>query len=479
MEKQKEFHFNSLPDDVIIKILELVIESSISDISNIGSIKLLNLIIERDPIKVRIVDFLDTALWIRLLINIGIVDNNPESKMCDTIKTYIRPYITEGRYTSRAHDLLEIVRSPIESDSVKEWARYLLNNLITGKSTLTDYEFLTGNMTNIPILTDDTIADLLQRLIEDKGVKLIKYWDVRNVTMMRNLFTSLHTYTGLIDLTFWDTRKVTDMSKLFWYKRFSIRGVTNWNTCNVTNMEELFIGSYIHAPLEWNTSKVTNMERMFSKTIDFDELLLWDTRKVTNMRAMFEEANRFNQPLMWNTSKVINMARLFHSATVFNQELKWDTSKVKYMSEMFFNATSFDKPLKWDTSNVIDMASMFGYARSFNQLLEWDTSKVVTMRSMFNMATSFDQPLKWDTSEVLDMGSMFSHARSFNRALKWESIRKDAITWDMFNETRGGRWDDKLRYKPAVSESFIYRPEGRRVPEGRRRVLEGYGYDDS
>jgi hypothetical protein len=442
MEKQKGFHFNSLPNDVMIKILESVLETSRSNIANTGSIQLINLTIEIDPVKVRIVDFIDTALWIRLLINIGIIDDNPSSKLCDTIKTYIRLYIREGRYTSRAHDLLEIVRTPTESDSVKGWARYLLNNLITNESTRMDIEFLNGNMTNIPILTDDTIADLLQRLIADNGFNRIKYWDVRNVTMMRNLFTSIHTYTGVIDLTFWDTRKVTDMSRLFWHKRFTIRGITNWNTCNVINMGELFTGSHIHAPLEWNTSNVTNMEEMFSKTNYFNELLLWDTRKVTNMRGMFEEAKRFNQPLIWNTSKVTNMDRLFHSATVFDQELNWDTSKVKYMSEMFFNATSFDKPLKWDTSNVIDMASMFGYASSFKQPLEWDTSKVVTMRGMFKRATSFNQPLNWIVTKVLDMSSMFSDARSFNQALKWEGIPEDARTWNMFDGTRGGRWEN-------------------------------------
>ena len=443
MEKQKEFHFNSLPDDVIIKILELVIESSISDISNIGSIKLLNLIIERDPIKVRIVDFLDTALWIRLLINIGIVDNNPESKMCDTIKTYIRPYITEGRYTSRAHDLLEIVRSPIESDSVKEWARYLLNNLITGKSTLTDYQFLTGNMTNIPILTDDTIADLLQRLIEDKGVKLIKYWDVRNVTMMRNLFTSLHTYTGLIDLTFWDTRKVTDMSKLFWYKRFSIRGVTNWNTCNVTNMEELFAGTSFNEPLNWNTSKVINMRGMFQDTRLFNQPLEWDTSKVIDMRGMFEKAHSFDQPLVWDTQNVRLMDRLFAQATAFNKKLKFDTRNVISMIDMFYNATSFNQPIEgWDTSKVIDMSEMFAEARSFNQPLEWDTSNVIYMTDMFNNAILFNQQLNWDTSNVRNMRNMFYRARSFNKALKW-NIGRDTDTYDIFLDTLDGRWSSR------------------------------------
>jgi hypothetical protein len=64
------------------------------------------------------------------------------------------------------------------------------------------------------------------------------------------------------------------------------------------------------------------------------------------------------------------------------------------------------------------------------------------MRGMFKRATSFNQPLNWIVTKVLDMSSMFSDARSFNQALKWEGIPEDARTWNMFDGTRGGRWEN-------------------------------------
>ena len=440
MEKKQGFPFNVLPDDVMIKILKLVLDGSetSSNIANVGSIRILNFAISIDPARVRIVDLIDTRLLILLLMNIGLIDDNPNSELHIIIKEYIRTYVIEGRYNSRAHDLLDIVKSPIESDLIKEWATYLLENLITDDSTRMDIDFLTGNMKVITI-TDDRIYDLQRILSGFIGFNDMKYFDVRRVTIMQDVF-SFTNYTGIVDLTFWDTRKVTNMTRLFAGKNFTIRGITNWNTCNVTNMEELFAGTSFNEPLNWNTSKVINMRGMFQDTRLFNQPLEWDTSKLIDIRGMFEKAHSFDQPLVWDTQNVRLMDRLFAQATAFNKKLKFDTRNVISMIDMFYNATSFNQPIEgWDTSKVIDMSEMFAEARSFNQPLEWDTSNVIYMTDMFNNAILFNQQLNWDTSNVRNMRNMFYRARSFNKALKW-NIGRDTDTYDIFLDTLDGRW---------------------------------------
>lgn len=479
---KKKSVFSLLPNELIIKILEFVLdgpEMFQTNIANVdfmmtqslpallspeqtAEIEILNATITIDPSRVRIIDFINTRLFIRLLINVGINYNNSQSKLCDNIKDYIRVYIDEIRYTSRAHDLLDLSESPTESYLIKACAKYLLQKLITTRSTTMDIQFLNGIMTDIPVLTDDTIYTSVKRAIDENRFDEIKYWDVRQVTNMEKLFSG---QTKSIDLTFWDTKNVRNMKGLFSYTRHILYGISNWNTCNVRDMAELFRNATsFNEQLNWNTSNVTNMYSMFEDANSFNKTLNWDTSNVTDMRGMFAKAIKFNQQLKWNTSKVIYMDRLFEEATSFNKLLIFDTSQVRYMVDMFFGASLFNQPLEWDTSNVIDMSEMFDMATSFNQPLKWDTSKVQTMSNMFYKAQSFNQSLQfktgnvidmsnmfqyaysfnqplegWDTSNVKNMYSMFFEARSFNQALQWDISKVTNMTY-IFEKTAGGRF---------------------------------------
>jgi hypothetical protein len=142
----------------------------------ITEVEIVNATITIDPSRVRIIDFMNTVLFIRLLINVGVNYNNSRSRLCDNIKDYIRTYVDELRYTSRAHDLLDLSESRTDSPLIKSCAKYLLQKLITPNSSTMDIQFLNGSMTDIPVLTDDTIYTSVKRAIDENRLSEIKYW---------------------------------------------------------------------------------------------------------------------------------------------------------------------------------------------------------------------------------------------------------------------------------------------------------------
>jgi len=331
--QQSVFPLESLPKDLIIKIITLLFDTQDqtiqTNIANLSSIRMINFSIEASHSKVKIVDFIDTYLWLRLLISIGIFDNQSHPEWGDTIKEYLGRIVRERRYTSRVHDLIDISKS---SQSIRDYARILLHNLITEYSDEVERSFLLGEMTDIPSLDNITIV----QLINTKSFGNIKYWDVRKVTNMNYLFDCLQTNIKDLNLTYWDTSNVTSMIALMRYVFFDISGITNWNTCRVTDMDHCFYHAIaFNQPLEWNTSNVQNMF------------------------AMFDHATSFNQPLHWDTSNVKNMSYMFCRATSFNQPLQLQTKNVIYMKKMFYKANSFRQLLDWNTHNVIDMTNIF------------------------------------------------------------------------------------------------------------------------
>jgi surface protein len=384
---ERNFDFELLPNHVIIKIISDLLntqdETIQSNIANIGSIRIVNYLIQIDNSKVRIVDFMDTCLWLRLLISIGIFDNQPHIKWCDIIKEYLGRIVRERRYTSRVHDLIDISKYE-SSQRIRDYARCLLYYLITDDSDEVERVFLLGELKDIPVLTNETIESSVKRAIDEKDVSMMKYWDVRKVTYMSGLFSFLTTDIKKLDLTYWDTSNVINMSSLIKFTSINISGITNWNTCRVQYMEELFyIARSFNEPLEWNTKSVTNMRGMFHMATSFNQPLEWDTSKVIDMSSMFRDATSFNQPLDWDTRNVKNMAVMFMSARTFNQALHWDTSNVMNMGYMFKGARSFNQALDWNTKNVTDMSFMFYGTLSFNQALDWDITKVKNRRNMF------------------------------------------------------------------------------------------------
>jgi hypothetical protein len=414
--EQSGFALELLPNHIIIKIITDLLntqdETIQSNIANIGSIRIVNSLIESDHNKVRIVDFMDTCLWLRLLISIGIFDNQPHIKWCDKIKEYLSRIVRERRYTSRVHDLIDISKYE-SSQHIRDYARCLLYHLITEDSDEIERQFLLGEMSDIPSLNNTTIVEFVKNKEQFKN---IKYWDVRNVTVMSHLFhfnKNVNTMLNDLVLTYWDTRNVTTMNYLMSNISITIHGITNWNTCRVKDMSYCFANTEsFNVPLEWNTSSVKKMSGMFYK------------------------AESFNQPLDWDTSNVISMFSMFENAKSFNQPLEWNTRNVVRMLAMFENAKSFNQPLVWNTSNVTTMKCMFQYADSFNNLLLFDTSKVIDMTYMFYGTRSFNQPLHWNTKNVTDMSYMFEDATSFNQALDWNIINVTHMS-DMFENSQG------------------------------------------
>lgn len=431
-----QFGFPLIPNNLIIKIFNYLFDDTQersqmfqSKIANTGSIRLINLAIQRNFVSVRILDFIDTKLWVRLLISMGSIGDDAHPEWCDTIKDYMHQCVREGLYTSRVHDLIDIFRSGFFS--IKYVAQYLLLNLITDRSDEIENQFLEGRMI-MPALNNI----IIRQLLDTNNLTNIKYWDVRKVTDMRNLFWRQQLD---LDLTYWDTSNVRTMNSLVSYANTTVHNITNWNTCRVRDMSNCFQGSsFFNEPLNWNTSSVTDMSRMFLDTKKFNQPLQWDTSNVENMSCMFQRAISFNSFLDFNTSKVTNMSSMFNGAVCFDQPLEWKTDNVTDMSHMFDKAESFNQPLVWETGNVINMSCMFREAERFNSFLAFDTSYVKNMSYMFERAILFNQPLLWETgwetARVKNMSHMFELARSFNQPLEWFDLSSLKTMKDMFRD---------------------------------------------
>jgi hypothetical protein len=469
------FQFSFLPSNVILKILTELFNDKTdtlqSNIANIGSVRIINTAIQADSSKVNIVDFMDTRIWLRLLISTGIFYNlgkqNKEwndtirhylgqngselvhKEWDDTIRNYLYRIVRELRYTSRVHDLIDLYKRDL-SLIIRNYAKILLDKLIKTDSSTLEKKFLAGNMTDIPRLNNATIVEFVR---SGKKTDIIRYWDVRNVTDMHKLFKD-HRFS--FDLTYWDTKNVTNMSECMSITKMN--GITNWNTCRVRDMSYCFdYATRFNQPLEWNTSNVTDMSGMFSNATSFNQLLHWDTSNVKDMTAMFSGAESFNQPLRWNTGNVENMMGMFTEATSFNQPLEWNTIHVINMEEMFSGATAFNQPLKWNTYNVINMGGMFAHNTTFNKPLDLKTDNVKDMSNMFTCATSFNQPLVWETKNVESMFAMFTEATSFNQQLHWDT-RKVTNMRHMFDDATSFNqeldWD---KVKTTVDISYMFR----------------------
>ena len=376
----------------------------------------------------------DTLSWLYIINSMGF---DRETHTFDSSKRFVewgietinyqKNIIDNCLYTSRVHDLLDLLREG------NQLAEILLKRLADRETDEYERRFLLGKEKYLSF-TNESLRDYLKRWISGniEDSNQIKYLDVRKVTDMKELFLfytlKIPPDKYVLDLTYWDVSNVTDMYWMF--ETFNVTGIKNWNTKNVKNMGFMFhntttfnenIGS-------WDTSNVTNMSYMFQGAKSFNQNIgTWDTSKVTNMSHMFEGAISFNQDIRtWETGKVENMSHMFEGATSFNQNIgEWETGNVGDMSHMFQEAISFNQDIRtWETGNVGDMSHMFEGATSFNQNIgKWDTGHVFLMINMFYNATSFNQNIReWETGKVRNMSRMFQGATSFNNEIgKWKT----------------------------------------------------------
>ena len=453
--------FRHLPYQTIIEILKQLLNQEngieiFDRLLNTPNFNLINCLFQAQPENKKTLCLMNTRLWLIILSSMGydgqsntFIPENRRFTWDNSIIEYQINVINQCLYTSRVHDLIDCLREG------NQLAIFLLQRLENQSNDPYERDFLLGRQ---PIWdqihhTNNTLSNFFQQWIRGQVEgPSIKYWDVRGVTNMMNLFNlnnlRVPQYSNILDLTYWDVSNVTDMSYMFnsftCYTTFI--GMKNWNTCRVTNMDCIANNNIFNSDISnWDVSKVQNMNRMFYGAIVFNQdISKWDTSRVTTMNEMFRGANNFNQNIgEWDTSKVENMSGLFHSAISFNSPLyKWNTSKVISMNQMFSGATNFNQNINknsthWNTRRVINMHRMFSRATSFNKPLDkWDVSNVVDMNGMFEMATSFNQPLPWNTQNVEHMNDMFREAISFEQDLIW-NIRNLRFRRDMFSRSRG------------------------------------------
>ena len=121
----------------------------------------------------------------------------------------------------------------------------------------------------------------------------------------------------------------------------SYGNISYWDVSEITNMKNLFKNTSFNEDISrWDVSKVTDMSSMFYQAKSFNQPIGdWNVSKVNDMSSMFYQAESFNQPIGdWNVSNVYNMSAMFYNAVSFNQDIsKWKISLVVNMSDIFYN----------------------------------------------------------------------------------------------------------------------------------------------
>lgn len=371
---------------------------------------------------------MNTRLWLIIINSMGYDSitntfNHRRLKWDDSIIEYQRKVITDCLYTSRVHDLIDYSREG------NQLAIMLLQRLANRTTDRYEKNFLLGKQPARDRFqpTDDLLNIHIDLWVKGIERRQIKYWDVRRITNMSNVFCiqqPLHHV--LCDLKYWDVSNVTNMENMFSALHgdtVSFTGMKNWNTCRVTNMCSLLSNTSFNFDISnWDVSKVQYMDQMFSRSIFNNNIQEWDTSRVISMVGMFNKAHGFDQNIgSWDTSQVRNMSCMFYKARLFNSPLYWDTSSVIYMDHMFYKASLFNSPLDFDTSSVISMDHMFSNATNFNQDIgNWNTSSLKSAISMFKNATAFNQIFLLQNIKKVKTTGMFEGATSS------EFFRKDA-----------------------------------------------------
>ena len=398
----------SLPSGILVQIIESLFEQNLPDgsmaidsIINSGYFPMTNIVMSLNK---RVFSFMKTNVWLRMLLTMGfnLEDGTfTKQKMLpwnDEIIELQRFDIEECNYTSRVHDLLDfkpkkkskffrLLSFTGDKTSLSRMAELLLMRMYDKETDPFGKNFLLGKVKIVQETNESIrrhIDDFFKAAVYDsddesmfitilrggppKSVN-IRYFDVRKVTSMRDLFNGvINGVFPIIDFTYWDTSNVLDMSNMFsnnlYYTGF-ITGARYWNTCRVKDMSYMFhrFDSFFTSVSNWCTSSVENMSHMFDGYKRFNlSIGDWDTSKVKDMSYMFHYAVTFDKPIGdWDTSKVKDMSHMFNNAHTFNKPIgDWDTSKVKDMSYMFHYAVKFDNSLaKWNVENVEDDTRMF------------------------------------------------------------------------------------------------------------------------
>ena len=237
----------------------------------------------------------DTLSWLYIINSMGFDRKN---HTFDSSKRFLeweieninyeKNVINKCLYTSRVHDLLDL------SSQGNQLAGILLKILADRSTDEYERTFLLGKK-NYPSFTNENVGEYIRKWISGNRQESnpIKYWDVRKVTNMEELFSFNNVKKSLIqnvlDLTYWDVSNVTDMNSMFYNVNLIVTGIKNWNTKSVKDMSHMFQGltNFNEDIGSWDTSNVTDMSFMFYNAMSFNQDIgKWETGKVTDMSHM-------------------------------------------------------------------------------------------------------------------------------------------------------------------------------------------------
>ena len=409
------------------------------------------------------IDRLDIHDWFSCMLTSGVLERTPSEiapiQWIAPVRRHNARVFRDGRYRSRVHDLLDIAKLPDIPPSHRSFARRLLQNLITARTSASDRAFLLGEMVDIPILDDTTIKAATLAVFRDWDwdwpiERQLRYWDVRKVTNCRGLFAYQFSHPwGDEDydegeevsndfLAFWNTENVTDMSRMFEGCESFDADISGWNTRKVADMSRMFRNcEHFQSDLSaWDTRNVTDMSFMFESARAFQsDLSAWDTGRVVSLAGMFRNAEAFHSNLArWNVARATDMSRMFDGAHAFQSDLSaWDTRSVVTLASMFREAVTFDSDLsRWNVARVTDMSFMFDGADAFaSDLSPWETGRVRNFAGMFHNAPQVPADLSdWDTSNATDMTGMF-YVSFYNARATSLPFRADLSRWKTGNVT--------------------------------------------
>jgi hypothetical protein len=357
---------STLPGHVLAKILCDVAESE----TQMGLVELLEargygtllLFLNTAPRLLNWLVYVNTRTWVRLTAE-------------PTFAPVARD-VAEMLYTSRVHDLCDLVRL---GGSTATTARALLQRLRDSgayaagspQATLLD-DGIAGNPQRylpVPHMPGPTVNPMtgvrgidFQTLVYRSALVPEQYgplevWDTRNVTSMRSAFMPFPDTQRALDLAFWDTRKVLDMADMFLTTcrtRWTVAGLLNWNTSSVYDMSRMFFNCDWTPDVEdWVTSSVVDASSMFGCSSD---------SRADYAVPAAQDCGTCNPDVSrWDTRALENAEKMFMNLVHFNRDLsRWDVRRLRSASHMFLNARSFDADLgKWDMRSVDDVTGMF------------------------------------------------------------------------------------------------------------------------
>ena len=201
---------------------------------------------------------------------------------------------------------------------MKSLKNYIQEKLIIKKSTTKKNKI--ANYNYFPETKKELRAIIIKRISQDGNEVDLNNINVLKITDMSGLFKETD-FNG--DISYWDVSNVTDMKDMFFYCKNFNKDISGWDVSNVTNMHGMFC----------------NCES-FNQDISS-----WDVSNVTDMNGIFYGCESFNQDISgWDFSNVTDMPYMFYDCESFNQDISgWDVSKVKHRGGMFENCPIEEK----------------------------------------------------------------------------------------------------------------------------------------